>query len=203
MAAMIPSLVSCCLQLLVPFADEIELPVALRLRPHDTLLDDLVPDPAELDPKLWAVLIQVYETLPPYFRTLTLPLTNSHVSLLQGLAPSPNFSLITLLTLSACPDLTDESILLFKGLHTLVGLDASCTCLTSHAIYTLGAILQHDYGNDAVRHHRGPWELRILSLRNCKQINDDVYPYLNKFPLLAVVGQSKSSLTISIIAHSC
>jgi hypothetical protein len=199
---MVPSLVSCCLNLLIPFADEIELPVTLRLRPHDTLLDDLVPDPAELDPKLWAVLVQVYDALPPYFRTLTLPLANPHVSLLQHLAPTPNFSLITLLNLTACSDLTDESILLFKNLHTLVGLNASYTTLTSHAIYTLGAILQHNYGKDAVRHHRGPWELRILFLSHCKQIDDDVYSYLNKFPLLAVVGQSILNLILETVTYA-
>lgn len=198
---MVPSLVSCCLNLLVSFADEIELPAPLRLRPHDTLLDDLVPDPAELDPRLWAVLVQVYDALPPYFQTLTLPLASPHVPLLQNLAPTPNFSLITVLNLSACPDLTDESILLFKSLHTLVGLDASCTTLTSHAIYTLGAILQPNYGTDAVRHHRGPWELRALSLRNCKQIDNDVFPNLNKFPLLAVVGQSKPNIMPSSVTH--
>jgi hypothetical protein len=92
--------------------------------------------------------------------------------------------------LQGCIHITDATILHLKTLHTLTALDASNTSLTDYAIQTMAATL-HFNGEDASpRKHSGPWPLRILALRNCKQISNQVFGYLDKFPLLSVLGWS-------------
>ncbi|KAF9482742.1 hypothetical protein BDN70DRAFT_773256, partial [Pholiota conissans] len=144
-------------------------------------------DPAVLRPCLWAVLVQLYPSLPPFFASYALPLADPILPLLQSIPASPLFSLVTLLNLSSSTYLTDQTIFTLKFLHALTALDASGTSITPYAIKSLASTLQLNEENDSARKHRGPWELRILSLRDCKHISNDVYSELIKFPLLSVI----------------
>ena len=166
------SLVSLCIQILLPFVDQIHLPYRLHLR--STTLDELIPDPAHIDTRLWAALIQIYDNLPPFLASHK---TDTHLPLLQSIPSTPSFSLITLLELSSCPHLNDSSILELRFIHTLTAFDATESTLSPYAIKTLASFT-------------GLWQLRILSLRKCKHITNDAFPHFAKFPLLSVLGQS-------------
>ncbi|CAA7271709.1 unnamed protein product [Cyclocybe aegerita] len=187
----VPSLVSLCIRALVPFPEQVhQLPVRLILRPHRAraLIDDLVPDPAVVDPRLWATLVQVYDSLPRSFASYTIPLADTHLPLLQSIPPSASFSLVTVLELPACDQLTDDTVLQLKFLHALTAFDASETALTAYGVKTLTATLQFEEADDAnVPSCRGPWYLRVLSLRGCRRITNDVFSSINKFPLLSAL----------------
>ncbi|KAF8163292.1 hypothetical protein B0H34DRAFT_795019 [Crassisporium funariophilum] len=178
----VPPLVELCIRALAPFADQVhQLPVRLHLRTR-ALLDDLIPDPANIDPRLWATIVQVYSALPPAFASYTIPLADTHLPLLQSIPSSPSFALLTLLNIPSCPHLTDETIPQLRFLHSLTAFDAAHSQLTPYGVKALAAILQLDEHT-----HRGPWQLRVLSLRNCKDITNDAFPHLYKFPLLSVI----------------
>lgn len=185
-----PSLVAICITALAADNDALyalhTLPFRLAHRPPN-LLHHLVPDPAALDPRLWAALAQLYPSLPSFFAAYALPLADPDLPLLQSIPATPLFSLVTLLNLSSSQHLTDQSIFKLKFLHALTALDASDTKITTYAIKSLVSTLQLNEDEDSPRKHRGPWELRILSLRNCKHICNDIYFELTKFPLLSVV----------------
>ena len=166
------SLVSLCIQTLLPFVDQIQLPYRLHLR--STTLDELIPDPAHIDTRLWAALIQIYDNLPPFLASHK---TDTHLPLLQSIPSTPSFSLITLLELSSCPYLNDSSILELRFIYTVTAFDATESTLSPYAIKTLASFT-------------GLWQLRILSLRNCRHITNDAFPHFAKFPLLSVLGQS-------------
>ncbi|KAF8077956.1 hypothetical protein FPV67DRAFT_22896 [Lyophyllum atratum] len=122
--------------------------------------------------------------LPTHLCALTLPLADAHLLLLQRVPFTPRFSLLTILDLPACPHLTDTSIVSLSPLHSLVALDASATSLSSYAIKALaGTLLWVDDGPE----RRGPWPLRILRLRYCTNMDDNVYHHLSRFPLLSVI----------------
>ena len=185
-----PSLVALCLRILARYPDQIHaLAVRLRLRPAAAaaLLDDLVPDPAAPDPLIWAVLTQLYAPLPKFLAACALPLYHTHLPLLQSIPPSHLFSLVTLLDLSSTQHLTDQTIHQLKFLHLLTALDASTNPISSYGIKSLAATMQLNDDEDSTRRHRGPYELRILALKNCKAVDNNVYPELDKFPLLSVV----------------
>ena len=182
------SLTALCLRALLDFPDQVHLlPVRLFLR-NPSIVHDLVPDPASIHPKLWATLIQVYDGLPSYFSSQTLPLADIHLPLLQSIPSTPSFSLLTLLALPACSQLTDDTVVQLKFLHSLTAFDASNTSISSYAITSLAATLQIEDDNSA-REHRGPWQMRLLSLRNCKKIANDAFSSFVKFPLLSVLGE--------------
>ena len=163
------SLVSLCIRRLLPFADEIRVSVRLHLR--SSTIDELIPDPANVDTRLWAVLIQLFDNLPSF---LTCHTTHSPLPLLQSIPSTPTFSLITLLDLPACPHLNDTTVLQFTSIYSLTAFDAACSALSSYALKSLVPLAQ----------------LRILSLRKCRLITNDALPYFIKFPLLSVLGQS-------------
>jgi len=182
----VPSLVSLCIRALVPYPDQVyQLPVKLNLRPSLHVLHDLIPDPAAVDPRLWAVLVQVYDALPASFASYVTPLADTYLPLLQAIPNTPMFSMVTVLDLPACRHLTDDTIVQLKFLHTLTAFDASQTRLSVYGVRSLAATLQIDDETN----NRGPWPLRLLSLRNCRKVTKDVYEYLEKFPLLSVVGE--------------
>ena len=177
------SLVSLCIQSLVPFPDQLHLlPVKLHLRSRE-LIDLLIPDPANIDPRLWAVLVQIYTSLPPFLASHSLPLAHTHLPLLQSIPSTPSFSLITLLDL---PQVTDDTIFQLRFINTLTAFNATQSALSPSAIKTLASF-------------KSLWQLRILSLRNCRLITNDVFPHLENFPLLSVLGQSNN---ISPVIHS-
>jgi hypothetical protein len=182
----IPSLSVICLLILAEYPDQIHLPVRLNYRIEVTPPSSF---PRHLDPRLWTTLVQVYNGLPDCFRSYNIPISDTHLPLLQRVHSTPQFSLITVLDLPACPDLTDDTIYALKLLHSLVAFDASATTLSSYAVKVLARTLVYtEY--DTTR--RGPWSLRILRLRNCKNIDNTVYSHLSLFPLLSVVGASLS-----------
>ncbi|KAF7792989.1 hypothetical protein EIP86_004094 [Pleurotus ostreatoroseus] len=142
-----------------------------------------------VDPRLWAVLIQVYAGLPETLRTYDLPLADRHLPLLQQIPSTSDFSLVTIVELRACPDLNDQSIIRLRDLHSLGALDISETKVTSWGIKSFAkTMVKNDsYASSDIRHLAGPWKLRILSLHSCKQIDDGVFEGLRRFPLLSVI----------------
>ncbi|RDB21376.1 hypothetical protein Hypma_011592 [Hypsizygus marmoreus] len=179
----VPSLSWFCLQRLAEVPDQVHL---LGVRLHYDEQRDVLDgeDDGPMDPRFWATLVQVYDNLPPRFNSLTVPLSDAHVPLLQRIPSTPQFSLLTLLDLPACPHLTDDTISALSQLHSLTALDASGTVLSPYGIKVLSStLLWVDDG--PVR--RGPWGLRILRLRYCTKIDNKVFPHLSKFPLLSVI----------------
>jgi hypothetical protein len=149
-----------------------------------------------VDPRLWALLVQVYYNLPNVFRRFILPLSDKHLPLLNQIPSSHNFTIITVLELPKCSSLTDDTISELKPLHGLCALDVSETALTSHGVQRFSWTLS----TTALEHvepmiNRGPWGLRILRLRNCKDIDDSVFSAIVNFPLLCVIGELWEALS--------
>ncbi|KAG6906137.1 hypothetical protein DXG01_015744 [Tephrocybe rancida] len=179
-AKRVPSLASLCLRILARYPDQV--PIDFR-RSYDPAQSDIL-DNALKDPLYWVTITQIYDNLPEHLNTLVLPLADIDVPLLQRIQHTPIFSMLTILDLPGCPHLTDSSIVLLSPLHSLVAFDASATSLSSYAIKVLaGTLLWVDDG--PLR--RGPWPLRILRLRFCNNIDDGVYPHLERFPLLTAI----------------
>ena len=85
--------------------------------------------------------------------------------------------------------LTDDTVVELRELHTLAALDASVTALGSWGVYRLARSLAWSDGeDDEPPQRRGPWGLRVLYLNNCMNIDNKVFSYLSRFPLLSVVG---------------
>ncbi|KAH9934744.1 uncharacterized protein B0H18DRAFT_902377 [Fomitopsis serialis] len=203
----LPSLTYFCFQALLGYPDEIHTlgPLRLTYRPPKTreahdILRELIPayrpdrplDLTRVDPRLWALLVQLYDDIPAQFRVYTLPLADTHVPLLQRIPPTPEFALLTILELPGCQELTDKNIVLLKELHSLCAFDASGTALGTWGIKSLAKTLtiseDEEIEDTSPRaHRRGPWGLRILSLRDCINIEDKVFDCLPMFPLLSVV----------------
>ena len=204
----LPSLTYFCIQALLQYPDQVHTlgPLRLTYRPPDTpeahdILRELIPsyrisealDIRLVDPRLWALLVQLYRGLPPQFRSYTLPLADHHLPLLQRIPPTADFALVTILALPACKELTDANVVLLKDMHSLCAFDASGTALSAWAIKVLAKTLTTADDEDAVdtpqsANRRGPWGLRILSLRDCMNVDSTVFDYLPLFPLLSVVG---------------
>jgi len=185
-SSLVPSLSSLCLQILAHFPDQVhQLPLRLHYRSELGLSSSL----RLLDPRLWSTIVQIYDGLPECLRSYNIPLSDIHLPLLQRIPSTHRFSLLTILDLPACPDLTDRSISALKFLHSLVAFDASATALSSYAINVLARTLVYTEYDTS---RRGPWSLRILRLTNCRNVNNTVYSHLHLFPLLSVVGPSCS-----------
>ena len=205
----IPSLQSLCIRQLIPFPEQIHavgvfsLPYEATQTPQDRdILRELIPEflyarqtrdtsfLKYVDPRLWAVLVQVYTGLPEVFRTYNIPLSDIHVPILQQIPPTPRFSLVTVLSLEACGEVDDNTIIEFRDLHGLAALNLGGTALSSWGVSRFSKLLRHadDQAYNDGRRLLGPWELRILSLRNCMNVDDDVYKSLKLFPLLSIVG---------------
>jgi hypothetical protein len=181
----VPSLVWFCLNRLYLTPDQIHvLPTRLYYRNE---LNDL--DLLNLDPRLWATLVQIYDNLPEKLSTYELPLNDTHLPLLQRIPCTPRFSLVTVLELSTCSTLDDDTVSHLKVLHSLTAFDASNTSLTAYGMKALASTLQLA-DEDPHLPYRGPWQLRILSLRGCRSITNQALPHLAKFPLLSVIGVS-------------
>lgn len=183
----LPSLSKLCLYILAEFPDQLRLPVRLHYRSEITRLT-LTHD---IDPRLWATLVQIYDGLPDCLRFYNIPLNDIHLPLLQRVPSTSQFSLVTILDLPACPYLTDDSISALKSLHSLVAFDASATSLSSYAIKVLARTLIYTEYDPS---RRGPWGLRILRLKNCINIDNSISSHVDLFPLLSVVGASSTPL---------
>ncbi|KAH9001283.1 hypothetical protein EDB92DRAFT_1825732 [Lactarius akahatsu] len=147
-------------------------------------------DLSKVDPRLWAVIVQVYSDLPSDLHIYRTALADKYLPSLQRIPTTEHFSLLTVLEIPGCSHLTDDTIVRLAVIHTLCVLDASNTPLTAQGIRRLSGTLRWgDDGVDFANQRRGPWQLRILSLRNCKQVTDNIYQCLESFMLLAVVGK--------------
>lgn len=213
-----PRLGSFCVRALLDYTDQLYVLGKIRLNCVDThtrrrdgkrisnhhILKSLLPNwgtpffsLADIDPRLWANIIQIYEDLPEELRTLPIQLADPHLPLLQQIPSTSNFALITVLNLSRSQTLTDASILALKALHNLCALDISCTEVTSHGLRRLSrTLIFNDIGK-----RRGPWTLRILRMRDCRKIDNEIFSFLKDFPLLCAIGGSTfSKLWITIIS---
>jgi len=120
-----------------------------------------------------------------------MPLSDKHVPLLQQIPSTPHFSLITILELPGCPELTDYTIAeLGKYLRGLCAFDASGTDLSAHGVKILSrTVMWSDHADVSARERRGPWTLRILNLQNCTNVDNEIFTCLPKFVLLGIVGE--------------
>ena len=149
-------------------------------------------DLSKLDPRLWAIVVQVYSDLPHGLRIYRIALSDKYIPLLQHVPATEHFSLLSVLELPGCSNLNDDTIVHLKVLHTLCVLDASRSALSAIGIQRLSGTLRwvEDYDAiDSSNPRRGPWQLRILRLRNCKRVTNAIYQYLESFVLLAAVGK--------------
>lgn len=90
--------------------------------------------------------------------------------LLQRIPTTEHFSLLTVLEIPGCSHLTDDTIVRLAVIHTICVLDASNTPLTAQGIRRLSGTLRWgDDGVDIANQRRGPWQLRILSLRKSRE----------------------------------
>ncbi|KAF8587125.1 hypothetical protein K439DRAFT_1659241 [Ramaria rubella] len=198
----VPSLQYFCVKSLCSNVDSINLGGFARLRYcpklHPSILKTLIPffetdtrdvDMKYVDPRLWGTLIQLYSQLPACFRTYTLPLSDTHLTQLQCIHPTADFTLITVLDLSARPEVTDDTIGALKLLTNLCVLDLSNTSLSSWGVKKLSMCLVGT-GHERI----GPWNLRVWSLRECGGVDESVNGALARFPLLTVVDLRGTSM---------
>lgn len=206
----IPSLQSICIRKLVEFPDQLELgPVQLTYKPPNSpaapdILHELIPwynssplSPdagflTHVDPRLWAVLVQLYDGLPGAFRSYTLPLSDVHMPLLQQIPSTSWFGLVTTVQLRGCCEVNDDTIAELRLMHGLSALDVGQTMLSAWGVQRLSKTLGRgtlDYSNRK-RRLTGLWGLRWLCLRDCTRVKDEVFKSFEAFPLLSVVGMS-------------
>lgn len=193
----VPSLAFFCINALVPYPEQVSMDFQL---PYDAsnpekrdLLTELNADePSQVDPRLWAILVQLYSGLPHQWYTYHIPLGDRHLPLLQCIPSTEYFALITVLELSGSREVNDDTIFELKQLRTLVALDLSATELSTLGVLHLANTVAWASTEASQPEMRGPWALRILDLRGCKKINQDALPYLDSFKLLSVVGQHTS-----------
>jgi hypothetical protein len=203
--ARVPSLLSLCIHRLwaYPLVWHALGPRRIRCSNEEIVVDDtlrtLIPQYysskrdfslSSVDPRLWAGLVQIYSgTLPDHFRTYSIALSDSYLPELQEVPASPYFTLLTVLELCGCHQLTDESIVALKELHLLSALDAGSTSLTNYGLTVLARCQTKTSGGQSANYEfRGPWRLRMLSLRACPAIDNRIFPVLQSFKLLSVVG---------------
>lgn len=139
-----------------------------------------------VDPRLWATIIQVYRNPPELLSSYPLQLSDQYVPLLNQIPATPDFTLITILNLTGSIHLTDDTILSLKPLHNLGALDVSrCKHISARGIEKLSRTLVFD----EIGEKRGPWALRVLRMRYCYAINKAIFNCLDAFPLLSCVGK--------------
>ena len=200
----VPSLVSYAVRAMYAYPEQMHVlgRTKLQYRPSSSLVYDLlrelIPwyDPEnpefslkEVDPRLWATVVQIFSGLPDSFRTYHVPLSDQYMPLLQQIHSTCDFSLITILELPGCPEITDDSIIELKQVSSLCALDISGTRVTAHGIKHLAGTLVWDNLDDSfVGKKRGPWALRILDVRKCKDIDNEIFASVSKFILLTVLG---------------
>lgn len=205
----IPSLVSYCIRaalsdLLYAFKDNLIPYEPPRSSQDYDILRDLMPsfspsgpfDSSQVDPRLWANIVQVLSHLPSSLRVYTIALADKHLPMLQRVPSTSDFSLLTILDLTKCDHLNDDTVLNLRELHGLCALGASRTSLSAHGVARLAGTLrwcdsqdERDIDEGRANDRRGPWGLRVLWLDGCWRIGHDVFNHLRRFPLLSVVGE--------------
>ncbi|THH11855.1 hypothetical protein EW145_g403 [Phellinidium pouzarii] len=81
----------------------------------------------DIDPRLWATLVQVYANPPSLLSSYPIQLSDPHLQLLQQIPSTPDFTLVTILNLQRCNELSDNTILNLKQLHNLNLRDTRCS----------------------------------------------------------------------------
>ncbi|KAL1687076.1 hypothetical protein GGG16DRAFT_128236 [Schizophyllum commune] len=190
----VPSLAYFCIRRLVDYpeyAGRVSLPyvppetegdpdILRTLIPSYSYLDNTL-DYNALDPRLWAVIVQLFDGLPSVFSTYSLALNDKHLPLLQRVECTERFSLVVVLDLSGSPNLTDGTIQKLFELRYLAALDISKTRISALGVKLLRP------RTSATDGHEGPRALRVLSLRGCRAVDDDVLGYFGLFPFLSVI----------------
>ncbi|KIY45474.1 hypothetical protein FISHEDRAFT_76653 [Fistulina hepatica ATCC 64428] len=186
----VPSLVSCCIKRLLAYPDQIHLAGSNRIcydqptSPQDydalkALIPSYIPGAVDfrmVDPRLWAIIVQVYKNLPEIFSVYSIPLSDQYLPLLQCIPCTEKFSLITALELSRCPEIDDDTIRELIQLKTLAALDIGYTTISSFGIRRL-----------ALGDSGPPVPLRVLLLQGCRSVDHTIFQYLEKYPLLSVI----------------
>lgn len=203
----VPSLISYTVRVLSAYPEQIYVLGSQRVqyRPSsDDVLRELIPwyspqDPGfslkQVDPRLWATIVQIFSGLPDTFRTYHAPLSDQHLPLMQNIPSTSHFSLVTILELPDNPAVTDETILALKQLQTLCALDISGTAVTTNGIENLTrTLVWNDLDDTRVADRRGPWALRILDVRKCNGIDNNIFITVEKFILLTVLGMSHTAI---------
>lgn len=185
----VPPLSFFCIHALARFPDHLHHFHHRRVPASPALLDALPHTP---DPRLWATLVQLVHPLPPHLHDHDLTLSHPDLPLLQKIPDSPDFSLVTLVSLPNCVHLRDDNIAHLRTLHRLLALDLRGCSISSYALTPLARGLALSLNKDS-----GTWGLRLLSLHGCPDIDNNVLPVLHKFPLLSAVGLSLSTLLLS------
>ncbi|KAJ7774623.1 hypothetical protein DFH07DRAFT_800255 [Mycena maculata] len=194
----VPTLPWFCITKLARFPDQVQAIGASRLTYHAPesgeeydILRALIPtlsllefNWAAIDPRLWATIVQIYDNLPPVFGCYPIPLADEHLRTLMSIESTPQFSLVTILELPGCRELSDSTIVNLKYLHSLCAFDASATDVSSHALKVFSGTVLWAVDD---RTRRGPWGLRILRLRNCRNIDDKILSHISPFPLLSIL----------------
>ncbi|KAJ3484005.1 hypothetical protein NLI96_g5930 [Meripilus lineatus] len=152
------------------------------------------------DPRLWATLIQLLDFVPPQLQVYSIPRYDPYLPLLQQIPSTPDFSLVAVLDLSGQEAVTNDTVRDLGSLHNLGALDLSRTSVTALGITRLSKVLSYyeedDRENEKKRRTSGPWGLRVLYLKDCMSLEEDVLEPLTKFPLLSVIGQLYNSNTL-------
>ncbi|KAL1744011.1 hypothetical protein HDZ31DRAFT_64486 [Schizophyllum fasciatum] len=191
----VPSLAYFCIRRLAEYPNQVPETISIPYVPPAAdgapdIIRTLIPsysyrdnmlDQDALDPRVWAVIVQLFTGLPSVLSTCSLALNDKHLPLLQGIDCTKRFALIVILDLSGSPNLTDESVPRLFVLRHLAALDMSKTRITSLAI----KLLRPRTG--AINAEEGPKALRVLSVRGCSAVDNDVLSHLELFPLLSVV----------------
>ncbi|KAF9451032.1 hypothetical protein P691DRAFT_773419 [Macrolepiota fuliginosa MF-IS2] len=207
----VPSLIWFCLQCMSEFPDQVHIPLKVSyrrsLRPPPKsfrVIDDIFAsamarqsdnndldaqrDLSTIDPRLWVVIVQVFDQIPSELRIYTIPLNDEFLPLLQGIQNTDTFSLLTILELPSCSALEDNTLADLRFLHTLAAFDASNTRISADGVLSLARTLQANSPLEATRKLTGPWGLRVLRLKHCSRIaGSTIYESLDRFPLLSVV----------------
>ncbi|KAG9318472.1 hypothetical protein JVU11DRAFT_563 [Chiua virens] len=166
------SLAVLCINVLARYPDQ--LPNQTRIHSSPVILDAFA---NTRDPSTWATLAQLVHPLPPHCHDLDLSWSHPALPSLQRINDTPDFSLVTILSLPNCSSLRDDDIASLRTLHRLVALDLRGCSISSYPLTALSRGLVHG----------GPLALRLLRLHGCPNIDDDILPALVKFPLLSAL----------------
>ncbi|KAL5511673.1 hypothetical protein ACEPAH_4891 [Sanghuangporus vaninii] len=193
----VPRLASFCIRVLSQYPEQLHQLGAIRLHFHpeqggiDSVLRSVLPkwktpnfSLLNVDPRLWATVVQIYRNPPEILSSYLCHLSDPHVPLLNQIPCTPDFALLTVLDLAGSRNVTDDNILSLKVLHNLTALDLSGSYdLSSRGITSLSRTVAFN----EVGEKRGPWMLRILRLRSCRNVDKVIFNVLHSFPLLAVL----------------
>ena len=194
----LPRLTSFCIRVLCEYPEQVHQLGSIRLHYEDGgkggVLRSLLAgwktpcfSLLNVDPRLWATIIQTYRNPPDILASFPCRLADPYVPLLNQIPSSPDFTLITVLSLQNSCNITDFNILSLKVLHNLTALDLTgCSGLSTRSIEVLSRTLVFNENGE----RRGPWALRILRMNSCYKVDRKIFKSLRAFPLLSVIGMS-------------